>query len=102
MQGNTHFKNKIKTFNAYTLPKVHQLGGITRHTWHIVQLDVKDPLIQLANTINWTVFDDAFEQHYSQDNGRPSKPIRLMVGLPTPIRFLKCTNSVALQGIPGI
>jgi hypothetical protein len=33
---NTHFKNKIKTFNAYTLPKVHQLGGITRHTWHIV------------------------------------------------------------------
>jgi IS5 family transposase len=41
----------------------------------------KDPLMQLANTINWTVFDDAFEQHYSQDNGRPSKPIRLMVGL---------------------
>jgi hypothetical protein len=30
------------------------------------QLDVKDPLIQLANTINWTVFDDAFEQHYSR------------------------------------
>jgi hypothetical protein len=29
MQDNTHFKNKIKTFNAYTLPKVHQLGGIT-------------------------------------------------------------------------
>ncbi|VVM24030.1 hypothetical protein BSPWISOXPB_6776 [uncultured Gammaproteobacteria bacterium] len=41
----------------------------------------KTLLIQLANTINWTVFDDAFEQHYSQDNGRPSKPIRLMVGL---------------------
>jgi hypothetical protein len=51
MQGNTHFKNKIKTFNA------------------------------LANTINWTVFDDAFEQHYSQDNGSPSKPNRLMVDL---------------------
>jgi hypothetical protein len=32
MQGNTYFKNKIKTFNAYTLPKVYQLGGITRHT----------------------------------------------------------------------
>jgi hypothetical protein len=28
--------DKIKTFNAYTLPKVHQLGGIARHTWHIV------------------------------------------------------------------
>jgi hypothetical protein len=32
-QGDTHFKNKIKTFNAYTLPKVHQLGGIARHAW---------------------------------------------------------------------
>jgi hypothetical protein len=36
MQGDTHFKNKIKTFNAYTLPKVHQLGSIARHTWYIV------------------------------------------------------------------
>jgi hypothetical protein len=51
------------------------------HSELFSQLDAKDPLIQLANTINWTVFDDAFEQHYSQDNGRPSKPIRLMVGL---------------------
>ncbi|VVM26657.1 IS1478 transposase [uncultured Gammaproteobacteria bacterium] len=51
------------------------------HSELFSQLDVKDPLIQLANTINWTVFDDAFEQHYSQDNGKPSKPIRLMVGL---------------------
>ncbi|CAC9498164.1 IS1478 transposase, partial [uncultured Gammaproteobacteria bacterium] len=51
------------------------------HSELFSQLDVKDPLIQLANTINWTVFDDAFEQHYSQNNGRPSKPIRLMVGL---------------------
>jgi IS5 family transposase len=31
--------------------------------------------------VGFIVFDDAFEQHYSQDNGRPSKPIRLMVGL---------------------
>jgi hypothetical protein len=35
------------------------------HSELFSQLDVKDPLIQLANTINWTVFDDAFEQHYS-------------------------------------
>jgi hypothetical protein len=38
------------------------------HSELFSQLDVKDPLIQLANTINWTVFDDAFEQHYSQNN----------------------------------
>jgi predicted secreted Zn-dependent protease len=37
------------------------------HSELFSQLDAKDPLIQLANTINWTVFDDAFEQHYSQN-----------------------------------
>ena len=35
------------------------------HSELFSQLDVKDPLIQLANTINWTVFDDTFEQHYT-------------------------------------
>ncbi|CAC9498792.1 hypothetical protein, partial [uncultured Gammaproteobacteria bacterium] len=62
------------------------------HSELFSQLDVKDPLIQLANTINWTVFDDAFEQHYSQNNGRPSKPIRLMVGLLLPKKALKRDN----------
>ncbi|SSC11312.1 hypothetical protein BPUTEOSOX_1650 [thiotrophic endosymbiont of Bathymodiolus puteoserpentis (Logatchev)] len=62
------------------------------HSELFSQLDVKDPLIQLANTINWTVFDDAFEQHYSQNNGRPSKSIRLMVGLLLPKKALKRDN----------
>ena len=43
-------------------------------------LDSNDPLIALADTINWELFDDSFEKYYSVD-GRPAKPIRLMVGL---------------------
>ena len=43
-------------------------------------LDSNDPLVSLADTINWEQFDDSFEKYYS-DNGRPAKPIRLMVGL---------------------
>jgi len=43
-------------------------------------LDSNDPLVVLADTINWAAFDDSFEKYYS-DNGRPAKPIRLMVGL---------------------
>ena len=43
-------------------------------------LDSHDPLVVLADTINWEQFDDSFEKYYS-DNGRPAKPIRLMVGL---------------------
>jgi hypothetical protein len=71
----------INQFVVWFLRVDYLCKGLTTIKFQNLILDVKDPLIQLANTINWTVFDDAFEQHYSQDNGRPSKPIRLMVGL---------------------
>jgi len=43
-------------------------------------LDSNDPLIALSDTIQWEKFDDSFAKYYSI-NGRPAKPIRLMVGL---------------------
>ncbi len=43
-------------------------------------LDSNDPLIALADTINWEFFDESFAKYYSNE-GRPAKPIRLMVGL---------------------
>ena len=43
-------------------------------------LDSSDPLIALADTIEWEIFEKAFASCYS-DEGRPAKPIRLMVGL---------------------
>ena len=43
-------------------------------------LDSNDPLVCLAETIEWGVFDDAFASLYAE-GGRPAKPIRLMVGL---------------------
>ena len=43
-------------------------------------LDSNDPLIALADTINWDTFEESFAKYYS-DEGRPAKPIRLMVGL---------------------
>lgn len=44
-------------------------------------LDQKHPLYILAHKIEWSVFEEAFEPLYCADNGRPAKPIRLMVGL---------------------
>ena len=44
-------------------------------------LNSSHPLYQLADKIDWAKFDTAFEPLYSQNNGRPSKPIRLMCGL---------------------
>lgn len=43
-------------------------------------LDSNDPLVALADTISWDEFHTSFEKYYS-DEGRPAKPIRLMIGL---------------------
>ena len=45
------------------------------------QLSRRHPLYILANHINWHQFDEAFKNLYCADNGRPAKPIRLMVSL---------------------
>ena len=44
-------------------------------------LNAKHPLYILANHIDWEQFETAFSPLYCPDNGRPAKPIRLMVGL---------------------
>ncbi len=43
-------------------------------------LDLKDPLIVLADNIQWEIFDENFKKYYSK-KGRLAKPIRVMVGL---------------------
>lgn len=44
------------------------------------QLDPRQPLKQLADTLPWSEFERAFGKYYSEE-GRPAKPVRLMVGL---------------------
>ena len=44
------------------------------------QLNPKHPLLQLSRRIDWSFFENEFAALYSH-RGRPSKPIRLMVGL---------------------
>jgi IS5 family transposase len=44
-------------------------------------LDPKHPLFVLSHQIQWDTFENAFKSLYCPDNGRPAKPIRLMVGL---------------------
>jgi len=50
-----------------------------------------DPLYRLANTIDWSVFDEAFGNLYVEGKGRPAKPTRLMVGL----HYLKHTFNLS-------
>ena len=44
-------------------------------------LNRRHPLYQLADTIEWESFDEAFGKYYSETQGRPAKSTRLMVGL---------------------
>lgn len=44
-------------------------------------LDQRHPLYILAEKINWSLFEKEFTPLYCAENGRPAKPIRLMVGL---------------------
>lgn len=44
-------------------------------------LDSKHPLFNLANMVDWSFFEKSFSPLFCADNGRPPKPIRLMVGL---------------------
>jgi IS5 family transposase len=59
---------------------IHQMGFYSTFE---EQLSRKHPLYILANKINWQQFEDAFKNLYCADNGRPAKPIRLMVSLLT-------------------
>jgi transposase, IS5 family len=45
------------------------------------QLNQQHPLYILSNKLNWQLFDDSFAPLFCADNGRPAKPLRLMVSL---------------------
>lgn len=44
-------------------------------------IDMKHPLVVLADKIDWQKFEDEFAGKYCLNNGRPSAEVRLMVGL---------------------
>lgn len=47
----------------------------------LYQLDPSDPLVVLADRLDWAVFDEVFGAHYSPSAGRVGIPIRRLVGL---------------------
>lgn len=44
-------------------------------------LDRRHPLFRLADAIDWEYFEKEFGKFYTENRGRPGKPIRLLVGL---------------------
>jgi IS5 family transposase len=58
-------------------------------------LNMEHPLVKLSHAIDWSVFEEAFGPYYSEGQGRPAKPIRLMVGL----HYLKHTFSESDESV---
>jgi transposase, IS5 family len=63
------------------LPQPINPGQMGFYSTFEEQLNRKHPLYILSRRVNWRQFDEAFEDLYCSDNGRPAKPIRLMVSL---------------------
>jgi IS5 family transposase len=63
------------------LPKIINTGQMGFYSTFEEQLSHKHPLYMLANQVDWSQFGEAFKNLYCSDNGRPGKPIRLMVSL---------------------
>ena len=57
-------------------------------------LDSNDPLIALVDAIDWNYFEKEFTKYYSNE-GRPAKPIKLMVGL----LLLKQLENLSVENI---
>ena len=57
--------------------------------------DRRHALVRLSQSIDWQAFEEAFGALYCEDNGRPAKPIRLMVGL----HYLKALYGDSDEGI---
>jgi IS5 family transposase len=63
------------------IPKKANPAQLTFCTIFEEQLSHRNPLYVLANKIDWSVFENEFKKYYSEDMGRPAKPIRLLTGL---------------------
>lgn len=63
------------------LPKTTNPGQMKFYSTFEEQLNHKHPLYLLTGQINWLRFEESFKDLYCCDNGRPGKPIRLMVSL---------------------
>ncbi len=63
------------------LPKEKSTTQLGFYSTFEEQLNHGHSLYKLSNQIDWNVFDEAFKKHYSPNQGRPGKAIRLMVSL---------------------
>ena len=58
-------------------------------------IDMNHELVVLSNQIDWSEVESDFSEYYCADNGRPSVPIRTMVGM----MLLKSIYNLSDEGV---
>ena len=64
--------------------KISRKQRSNRSVQHAARADLLNPkheLYQLANLIDWKVLDDAFGEFFTENQGAPALPTRLIAGL---------------------
>ena len=58
-------------------------------------INAQHPLVKLGQAIDWSHLTEVLGELFCEDNGRPAKPVRLMVGL----HYLKYTYDLSDEGV---
>jgi IS5 family transposase len=75
-------------------PKSSPVSSPQGNLFHVElaeMIDMRHPLVKLAQTINWETFESVLDCHFSKTDGAPAKPVRLMAGL----HYLKHTYNLS-------
>lgn len=72
--------------------------GLQSHLFKPLLRDIVSPrhaMVKLADAIDWQSFEDGLQASFCVDNGRPSCPVRLMVGL----HYLKYAGGMSDEAV---
>jgi transposase, IS5 family len=79
-------------------PKKRRIGPVQSSLFKVFLKEIifeDHPLAKLADMVNWEVFEEKLGPTFSEENGRPGLPVRLMVGL----HYLKYTYSLSDEAV---
>ena len=77
-------------------PDVPQSGALFQQTL-LEMINVKHPLVKLADTINWTEIERTFGAHFVSTTGRPALRPRLVAGLLYLQHAYDCSDEVIIN-----
>ena len=74
-----------------------QTGDMFKHPL-IEMINLKHPLVKLADVMDWELIENAFGTHFASTTGRPALSPRLVAGLLYLQHAYECSRRLPLMG----